>query len=146
MSQLKPDDMIGHVADGWCNATWAVAAPDVKYLGTVFFDPGTADWGPVATKLMSLHPDVIDCDYNIPNSGLYNALYDAGYKGIIFPNIDPGTLAAIVTHCGNAFVEGWEIRLLRPQIVPESGPRDECLNRRLYERIWHMATRWLRRG
>ena len=58
---LKSDDMIGHIADGWCNTTWAVAAPDVKYLGTVFFDPTTTDWGPVATKVMSLNPDVVDC-------------------------------------------------------------------------------------
>ena len=31
---------------------------------------------------------------------------------------------------------------VRPQIVPGSAPRDTSLNRRLYERIWHVATRW----
>ena len=40
-----------------------MAAPSVKYLETVFYDPTTSDYGPVATKLMSLNPDVIDCNY-----------------------------------------------------------------------------------
>ena len=85
---LKTDDMIGHFTDGWGNAVWAVAAPDVKYLGTVFYDPATSDYGPVATKLMSLHPDLIDCYFNSPSPGPYNALYDAGYKGAILPSLD----------------------------------------------------------
>ncbi len=33
---LKPDDMMGHVADGMFNAAWAVAAPSVKYAGDCF--------------------------------------------------------------------------------------------------------------
>ena len=57
---LKPDDMIGHMCRWMVNSTWAVAAPSVKYLETVFYDPATADYGPVATKIMSLNPDVID--------------------------------------------------------------------------------------
>ena len=81
--------MIGRVTDGWCNAMWAVAAPSVKYAGTVFYDPATADYGPVATKLISLNPDVIDCEYNGFGAGPYNALYDAGYKGIILTRSRP---------------------------------------------------------
>ena len=61
---LKSDDMIGRMTDAWSKMNWAAAAPDVKYAGTVFFDPTTSDFGPVATKLMSLHPDVIDTNYN----------------------------------------------------------------------------------
>ena len=67
---LKTDDMMGHVSDGWCNTTWALAAPDVKYLDTVFFDLSTSDYGPIATKIMSLHPDVVDANYTGWCSGL----------------------------------------------------------------------------
>ncbi len=33
---LKSDDMLGHITDGWGNAMWAAAAPDVKYAGDCF--------------------------------------------------------------------------------------------------------------
>jgi hypothetical protein len=107
-ASLKMDNQIGRVMDGWCNAVWAVAAPDVKYAGTVFWDPTTSDFGPIATKLMSLHPDVIDTNYNGLGAALYNALYDAGFKGTILPALDPSIFKAIATHTGNAFMEGWE--------------------------------------
>ena len=35
-ASLKTDDMMGHFTDGWSNAVWAVAAPDVKYAGDCF--------------------------------------------------------------------------------------------------------------
>ncbi len=60
---LNTDDLMGHVTDGWSNSMWALAAPSVKNAGDVFFDPATTDFGPVATKIMSLHPDVLDCTY-----------------------------------------------------------------------------------
>ena len=106
-ASLKTDDMMGHFMDGMVNKAWAVAAPSVKYTNTVFYDPATSDFGPIATKLMSLHPDVIDCNA-ISASQIYNALYDAGFKGTIIPGmITPETLQAIITHCGKAFMEGW---------------------------------------
>ena len=80
---LKTDDMAGHFTDMMCNATWAVAAPDVKYAGTVFYDPATTDYGPIATKIMSLNPDVLDCNYVGVTAAPINTLYDAGYKGTI---------------------------------------------------------------
>jgi len=56
----KTDDMMGHATDGMCNAAWQVAAPGVEYLGTVFYDPATVDFAPVATKIKSMEPDVLD--------------------------------------------------------------------------------------
>jgi len=113
---LKTDDMLGHFTDGWGNTTWAVAAPDVKYLETVFYDPSTVDFGPVATKIMSLNPDVVDCAFAIAGgAGVYNALYDAGYKGTFLPVLDIDILNSIVTHCGKEYVEGWESGLSDPK-------------------------------
>jgi ABC-type branched-subunit amino acid transport system substrate-binding protein len=111
---LKSDDMIGHMADGWNNKTWAVAAPDVKYVGTVFYDPSTSDFGPIATKIKSLNPDVVDCTYALTTL-IYNSLYDVGWKGSILPQLMPDQYEAVLTHCGKAFMEGWESPLQDPR-------------------------------
>ena len=120
--ELHPDDMMGHIIEGMLKTMWAIAAPDVEYLGSVFYDPATADFGPVATKLMSLHPDVIDANYTSLGGGVYNALYDAGYKGKILPPLDPGIFEAIKTHCGKAFMEGWECANSDPKLYPDLDP------------------------
>jgi branched-chain amino acid transport system substrate-binding protein len=114
----KTDDMMGHATDGMDNATWHVAAPDIKYLGTVFYDPTTTDFSPVATKIMSYNPDVLDCNY-AGATLLYNALYDQGFKGVILPaQVDPAMFEAILTHCGPKFMEGWEYFLQDPRLYP----------------------------
>jgi ABC-type branched-subunit amino acid transport system substrate-binding protein len=114
----KTDDMMGHATDGMCNATWATAAPGVEYLGTVFYDPATVDYAPVATKIMSMNPDVLDCNY-AGATGLFNALYDVGYKGIILPaQVDPAMFEAVLTHCGPEFMEGWQYFLQDPRMYP----------------------------
>ncbi|MBN1368411.1 MAG: ABC transporter substrate-binding protein [Dehalococcoidales bacterium] len=117
-ASLKSDDMGGHFMDGVINKAWAVAAPNVQYTETVFYAADTSDFGPVATKLMSLDPDVIDCTYTGAGAALYNALYDAGYKGIILPSLDPTIFEPIRTHCGNAFMEGWETITTDPKDYP----------------------------
>jgi len=114
----KTDDMMGHATDGMCNATWSVAAPNIEYLGTVFYDPATVDFAPVATKIKSMNPDVLDCNY-AGATGLFNALYDVGYKGLILPaQVDPAMFEAVITHCGPEFMEGWQYFLQDPRMYP----------------------------
>jgi ABC-type branched-subunit amino acid transport system substrate-binding protein len=110
---VKPDTQMGHFIDGIINGTWKLAAPDVKYLGTVYFDPSTADYGPIATKAISLNPDCVDLIYIglIPNAvpQAYSALKDVGFKGIVLPGIvDDDTVVNLVTTVGKEFVEGGE--------------------------------------
>lgn len=111
---VKPDSQMGRFIDNILNASWKLAAPDVKNLGTVFVDPSTVDFGPVATKVMSFNPDLADLNYLgfIPNTvpQTYRALADVGFKGIIFPGImSPNDLANIVTMAGKDIVEGGEV-------------------------------------
>jgi ABC-type branched-subunit amino acid transport system substrate-binding protein len=118
----KTDTMMGHAADGMLNAAWAMAAPRVKYLSTVFYDPTTVDYAPVATKIKSLNPDVVDCNY-AGATGLYNALYDIGFKGIILlSTVAPDQFNAVLSHCGKAFMEGWEFDLTDPRMYPDQDP------------------------
>jgi ABC-type branched-subunit amino acid transport system substrate-binding protein len=116
---VKLDNLMGHVTDSMDNASWKVAAPDVEYLGTVFFDPATTDFGPIATKIKSMNPDVLDCNYTI-STPLMNALYDVGFKGLILPaQVDPPMFDAILSHCGKEFMEGWEFFLQDPRLYPD---------------------------
>jgi branched-chain amino acid transport system substrate-binding protein len=114
----KTDDMMGHAVDGMCNSAWKVAAPNIKYLDTVFYDSTTVDYAPIATKIKSMNPDILDCNY-AGATGLFNALYDVGFKGIILPaQVDPAMFDAVLTHCGKAFMEGWQFFLQDPRLYP----------------------------
>lgn len=118
----KTDDVMGHATDGMCNAAWQVAAPGVKYLGTVFYDPTTSDFAPIATKIKSLNPEVLDCNY-AGATQLFNALYDVGFKGLILPaQVSPDMFQAVITHCGKEFMEGWQYFLQDPRMYPNQPP------------------------
>jgi len=124
---VKTDNEMGHATDGMCNSTWAVAAPQVEYLGTVFFDPATTDFGPVATKIMSYNPDVIDLNYTAVGAPVFNALYDLGCEATILPaQMPPDVFQAILTHCGPEFMEGWQYFLQDPRLYPDQP--DEILD------------------
>ena len=70
---------------------WQIAVPGVEAKPSVFVNPTTVDFGPVATKVISENPEVVDMNYLgiIPSSvgQMYTALRENGYKGIILPGI-----------------------------------------------------------
>ena len=108
---VKPDNQVGRSMDAALNAGWAMGAPNVKYAGTIWVDPNTIDYAPIATKIKSSGADVADLMYVgfIPNSvpQLYRALYDVGYKGLILPGLmSQADLDALVVQVGKAAVEG----------------------------------------
>lgn len=112
---VKPDIEMGHFIDPIIDAAWQIASGgSVKKLGTVFVDPTTVDFGPVATKVMSYHPDCADLIYlgmianSVPN--IYRALADVGFKGIILPGTaSTQDVANLVTTVGKDFIEGGEV-------------------------------------
>jgi ABC-type branched-subunit amino acid transport system substrate-binding protein len=111
---VKPDNQMGHFIDNILAASWKIASPDIKNLGTVFVDPATVDFGPVATKVVNLHPDCADLNYlgMIPNSvvQMYRALADNGFKGVILPGIiSKNDVANLNTMVGKDFIEGGEV-------------------------------------
>ena len=111
---VKPDNQVGRNMDSVINAAWALGAPNAEYLGTVWVPPSTIDYGPIATKIQSLNPDVADLVYvgYIPNSipQIYRALYDVGFKGTILPGLmSQADLDSLVVQVGKAAVEGGEM-------------------------------------
>jgi ABC-type branched-subunit amino acid transport system substrate-binding protein len=108
---VRPENQVGHTMETSINASWAYGAPDMKWVGSVWVDPATIDYAPIATKVKSLNADVADLMYLgfIPNSvpQLYRALYDVGYKGVILPGMmSQADLSALVVQVGKAAVEG----------------------------------------
>jgi branched-chain amino acid transport system substrate-binding protein len=116
---VKPDNQIGHFLDPIFNTLWKATNPNINYLGTVWVSPDTVDYGPIGTKIESMHPDVADLTMEgfIPNSipQTYVALYNNGFKGIILPGImSQNVLDNLVTSVGKAAVEGGEVMTVDP--------------------------------
>jgi len=107
---VKTDTEMGKWADQLCDSTWQLVGKDkVTKLGSVFFDPSASDFGPIATKIMALNPQMVDMNFSSNIVQLYSALYDAGYKGRLLPSFaDEALVANIVTKTGPAFAEGGE--------------------------------------
>ncbi|MCX8033309.1 MAG: ABC transporter substrate-binding protein [Thermoleophilia bacterium] len=95
------------------NVNWARAGElaGLKELEPITFPNDTTDFGPVATKVKSLNPDLVELAYVSNSDHLVNiirALKDVGYDKFIYPgNIDPQLLENIVAQVGKDYVEGW---------------------------------------
>jgi ABC-type branched-subunit amino acid transport system substrate-binding protein len=101
--------------------TGAEALAGLKVLPPVFFGADTVDYGPIATKIKSLNPDMVDFVVSAGDMvvNLSTALKDAGWKGFIFPGagINQTTLANIVKRVGSWF-DGTEMLYFDPRGIP----------------------------
>jgi len=88
------------------NANWAKSGElaGLKELEPITFPGDTTDFAPVATKVKSLNPDLVELAYVSNSDHLVNiirALKDVGYDKYIYPgNIDPKLLENIITQVG----------------------------------------------
>ncbi|MGD0781065.1 MAG: ABC transporter substrate-binding protein [Dehalococcoidales bacterium] len=106
---VGPDNARIKVACAHMNATATVAG--LNPLDVLYFSSDTVDFSPLATKIKSLNPDVVDLGYTGGDQGLnlMSALIDAGYKGIIQPgNMTQTTIDNAVKKLGKDFMEGKE--------------------------------------
>jgi hypothetical protein len=113
---VKTDNQMGHMGDDMCNPTWKLVDPSINYLGTVFYDPSTTDYAPIATKIKNLNPDCVDGNYGIASASFYSALKDVDYKGIILPSaIGSEDVTNYVTMVGKEYIEGGECFYVDPR-------------------------------
>ena len=104
---LKTDTELGHYATMLGDLCWQTQG--VKMVGEVYFALDTSDFGPIATKVMSYKPDLVDMNYCSNIVQCYSALHDAGYKGALLPSFaDQALVDNLVTQCGKEFIEGGE--------------------------------------
>lgn len=93
----------------------------LKMYPPILFGMDTVDFGPVATKIKSLNPDMVDFGVAFGEQvvSLAGALKDAGWKGYIFPGagINPTTFANIIKRVGSYF-DGMEMLYTDPRGVP----------------------------
>ena len=101
-------------------------------LAPTFFSSDTVDYGPVATKVKAVNPDVVDM---VSNSGLQvigiaSALKDAGWKGKIFPGAGLGLvdMQNLYQKVGD-YINGMEMTYFDPRGMPEtsSDPYNQSL-------------------
>ena len=104
--QVKSDDMLGHVFAGLLESS--AKAVGLEVLPTVYYDPATSDYGPIATKVKSLNPDCVSVMY-ASMLQIVPALKDAGWKGFMELSMPiESYLPEMITKVGKEYMEGAE--------------------------------------
>ncbi len=93
----------------------------MKLFPPIFFGMETVDFGPIATKIKSLNPGMVDFGMSSGEHvvNLTSALRDAGWKGFIFPGagLNTNTLNNVVGRVGSYF-DGTEMLYFDPRGIP----------------------------
>ena len=113
------------------NFLWGEAAKfaGMRVLPGLTYPPDTADFGPVATKIVGLNPDLVELSFVTGNeiTNIIAALKDAGYKGIISAmNMNPLILQNCIGKVGKEYLEGTEFNNFDPRGV-HNDPRMQTL-------------------
>jgi ABC-type branched-subunit amino acid transport system substrate-binding protein len=104
---INPDDATGKARTEQDKRS--IPSTGLKILDTLFWQRGTVDFGPIATKVKALNPDIA---WLAATSGeditkITVALHDAGYKGIIdCDNMHAGVIKDMVAKVGPEYLEG----------------------------------------
>ena len=111
---VKDDTDLGQFGAFLCQTDMMMAGLEV--LPAVFFAPDTTDFGPIATKIVSYDPDLVDLNFCAYNVQVAQALNDIGYEGfVITSEMTPATLNDLITRVGAEYIEGWESTYFDPR-------------------------------
>jgi ABC-type branched-subunit amino acid transport system substrate-binding protein len=98
----------------------AAAASGLKIIDPLYYTADTVDFGPLATKIISLNPSFVNLGTTTGDNlvNLLTALHDAGYKGLISPGfMDEATLDKMVAKFGKEWFEGMATTATDPRSV-----------------------------
>jgi len=104
---INPDDATGRARTEQDKRS--LPSTGLRIIDSLFWQRGTVDFGPIATKVKALNPDIA---WLAATSGeditkITVALHDAGYKGIIdCDNMHAGVIKDIVAKVGPEYLEG----------------------------------------
>ena len=120
------------------NKLWGEAAKlaGMKVIPGLTYPPDTADFGPVATKIVALKPDLVELSFVTGDqiTNIIAALKDAGYKGFISPaNLNPTILANTIAKVGKEYVEGMEYNNFDPRGVHNDPKMQVLIDRYMKE-------------
>jgi branched-chain amino acid transport system substrate-binding protein len=142
---VNQDNQMGQVG----NFLWGEAAKlaGMEVIPGITYPPGTVDFGPVATKIVSLQPDLVELSFVTGDqiTNIIAALKDAGYKGFISPaNLNSDILANIIAKVGKQYVEGMEFNNFDPRGVHNDLKMQSLINRYIkeYGKFQHEGVFW----
>ena len=119
--RVNSDTQLGHLGSTLVSPVTGMVG--LKGLPDVFYSPDTVDFGPVATKIMSYNPDVVDTSWSSGEAitNIIGALKDAGYKGkITMGNMNDYILDNVVARVGKEYVEGSESLFKDPRLTQKN--------------------------
>lgn len=109
----------------------AMKLAGIKPLPPIFYLADTVDFGPIATKIKSQNPDMVE----LAGAGgsqaidIISSLYDSGWKGLISPSsVNKSQLENIVKRVGNWF-DGTELLYFDPRGIQKDPEMLEWLDR-----------------
>ena len=107
---INPDDDVGWA--GSEDSRFVAKKNGLKVVANIFFNRSTKDFYPIATKLISAKPDMIDSSTSPTGSWalLGKALREQGYKGILYQGC-PQDVGVIVKTMGCDAAEGMYLSL-----------------------------------
>jgi branched-chain amino acid transport system substrate-binding protein len=113
---LNPNDATGREAESAAHPMWEKAG--YKVLTSDYYERGTTEFQPIAARLMSFHPDIVELDSTpIADAGrILKELEVLGFKGIKVN--DGGSSAPGLVATGGAAAEGTYLG----SAVPFDGP------------------------
>ncbi len=130
---IANDDHAGHTMADDFAAGWKVCG--LQILDKLYFKRLTADLNPLAAKLKSLNPDIIEA-IGIMSGGetlrLFKAIHQSGWKGQKSSELAQTTVPDIVKACGKESVEGLVCKFIDPTDVPNP-PRLAMPFRKAYQ-------------
>lgn len=101
---LNPNDATGRETAGIAQKLWADAG--VKVLTSDFFERGTTEFQPIATRLVSFHPDIVDLGTVAQGEAgiILKEMQSMGWKGVQI--LDNGSGVQAISGTGGAAANG----------------------------------------
>jgi branched-chain amino acid transport system substrate-binding protein len=120
------NDATGHETEPAAVPSWEKNG--IKVVSSDFYERGTTEFQPVAARIMSFHPDVVDLSTVLPADGgrIFKELEALGYKGIKVT--DNGSGVEALTASGGTAAEGVIMALAMPFDGPSATPYQRKVN------------------
>jgi len=117
------DDATGHIMADMMEKAWANAG--IETVGRLYFKRGQTDFAPIATKLRSLNPDMLNLTGVMAGADILlpiKAAYNAGWKGQIAAEYAKDTVPKVAEEIGKEAVEGLVCDYYDPSEIPNPPP------------------------
>jgi ABC-type branched-subunit amino acid transport system substrate-binding protein len=111
-----PDNLIGHIMSQTMGAMWKTFGVTPTDL---FYPTGATDLSSLGTKVVVLNPTLFTCAAgdSAQEGTIFNAVYDAGYRGAFFNNV-PNSAHSLSTTILPSALEGFICPAYSPEFDP----------------------------